>query len=606
MLDELRATARAMPERPGVYIFRDDAGVVLYVGKARNLRNRTRSYFQSAKGLAEKTLRLVQAAQSLEYLVTRSEVEALVLEQNLIKEHRPKYNVLLKDDKRYPYLKLTNEPFPRLVVVRRIAQDGARYFGPFPSGGRVQETLRVMRRVFPLRTCSDQKFRTVTRPCLMYHIKRCTAPCVGYVSEEDYRETVQEADDFLSGHPEKVVSRLRERMDEAADKLRFEEAAELRDRVRAIEYVTTPVQGVEAVHAQTRDVLAIAREGDRAVGQMFRVREGRLVGGERYLLRAAPDDSPGEIAAAVLSLHYTEHRPPREVLVPELPDEPEVLESWLSERRGAQVEVRVPQRGAGRMELSLAEENARTSLHDEMEREGQDRPRRMMEALQEALTLAELPRRVEGFDISNTQGTESVASMVVFTDGVPDYGEYRRFRIKGVQGPNDFASLGEAVGRRFSRGLREQREGGGKFSKFPDLLMIDGGRGQLSSVLSVLQELGLQDQPTCSLAKQQEEIYLPDEPEPLQLGDGHPGRVLLQQVRDEAHRFALGLHRQRRSRAQVASRLDDVQGIGPKRRRLLLERFGSLRGVQAATAEEIAVLPGFTLTLARRLKDEIG
>lgn len=283
MLDELRATARAMPERPGVYIFRDDAGVVLYVGKARNLRNRTRSYFQSAKGLAEKTLRLVQAAQSLEYLVTRSEVEALVLEQNLIKEHRPKYNVLLKDDKRYPYLKLTNEPFPRLVVVRRIAQDGARYFGPFPSGGRVQETLRVMRRVFPLRTCSDQKFRTVTRPCLMYHIKRCTAPCVGYVSEEDYRETVQEADDFLSGHPEKVVSRLRERMDEAADKLRFEEAAELRDRVRAIEYVTTPVQGVEAVHAQTRDVLAIAREGDRAVGQMFRVREGRLEIGRAHV-----------------------------------------------------------------------------------------------------------------------------------------------------------------------------------------------------------------------------------------------------------------------------------------------------------------------------------
>lgn len=606
MLDELRALARAMPERPGVYIFRDAEGTVLYVGKARNLRNRTRSYFQSPKGLAEKTLKLVQAAARLDYLVTRSEVEALVLEQNLIKEHRPKYNILLKDDKRYPYLKLTNEPFPRLVVVRRISSDGARYFGPFPSGGQLQETLRVMRRVFPLRTCSDQKFRTVTRPCLMYHIKRCTAPCVGHVSQEEYRETVEEAADFLSGHPEVVLKRLRQHMDEAADAMRFEEAAEYRDRLRAIEYVTSPVQGVEAAHAQTRDVLALAREGERAVSQVFRVREGKLLGGERYALRTGAEDTPGEIAAAVLSLHYAQHRPPREILVPELPDEPEVLGTWLTERRGSTVRIRVPQRGAGREELSLAEENARISLLDEIEREGQDRPRRMMETLQEALGLAALPRRIEGFDISNTQGTESVASMVVFTDGQPDYSEYRRFRIKGVQGPNDFASLAEAVGRRFTRGLREQREGGGKFARFPDLLMIDGGRGQLSSVLSVLHELGLQDQPICALAKQQEEIYLPDDPDPLQLGEGNPGRTLLQQVRDEAHRFALGLHRSRRSRAQTASRLDDVQGIGPKRRRLLLERFGSLRGVQSATVEEIAALPGFTLSLARRLKEEIG
>lgn len=606
MLDELRASARSMPERPGVYIFRDGAGQVLYVGKARNLRNRARSYFQSAKGLAQKTLRLVQAAKALDYIVTRGEVEALVLEQNLIKEHRPKYNVLLKDDKRYPYLKLTNEEFPRLVVVRRIAQDGARYFGPFPSGGHMQETLRVMRRVFPLRTCSDQKFRTVTRPCLMYHIKRCTAPCVGFVSAENYRETVREAEDFLSGHPEAVLERLRRRMEDAAQAMRFEEAAEFRDRIRAIEYITSPVQGVDAAHMQTRDVLAIAQEGERAVGQIFRVREGRLLGGERYVLRAGADAGPGEMAAAVLSLHYAQMRPPREVLVPELPDEPEVLEIWLSERRGSSVRLRVPRRGPGRQELALAQENALASLRDELEREGTDRPRRMMESLQEALGLEGLPRRIEGFDISNTQGTESVASMVVFTDGLPDYAEYRRFRIREVEGPNDFASLAEAVGRRFRRGLREQREAGGKFAKFPDLLMIDGGRGQLSAVLSILQELGLQDQPTCALAKQEEEIYLPDEAQPLQLGEGNPGRVLLQQVRDEAHRFALGLHRSRRSRAQVASRLDDVEGIGPKRRRLLLERFGSLRGVQAATVEEIAALPGFTLTLARRLKGEIG
>jgi excinuclease ABC subunit C len=606
MFEALRDAARAMPERPGVYIFRDEQDTVLYVGKAKSLRARTRSYFQSTRGLAAKTIRLVQDASRLEFIVTRSEVEALVLEQNLIKEHRPKYNVLLKDDKRYPYLKLTNETFPRLLVVRKVQPDGARYFGPFPSSGRMQETLRVMRRLFPLRTCSDQKFRTVTRPCLMYHIGRCSAPCTGVVNEAQYRETAAEADAFLSGHPEEVLRRLRTRMDEAAEALRFEEAAELRDRIRAVEYVTSPVQQVDTGQAQERDVVGIAREGERAVGQIFRVRDGKLVGRERYVLRVAEDDPEGEIVSAVLALHYQEERPPREVLVSALPEDAEVLTSWLESRREANAEVRVPQRGSGVTQLHLAQENARIALSDITTQDREARPRRMMEALQEALALENLPRRIEGFDISNTQGHESVASMVVFVDGQPAYGEYRRFRIKTVQGPNDFASLAEAVGRRFTRGLREQREGGGKFAQFPELLLIDGGKGQLSSVMSVLQELGLQDQPTISLAKQHEEIYLPEESDPLQLGEGHPGRILLQLVRDESHRFALGLHRQRRGKASLHSRLDDVPGIGPKRRRALLERFGSLRGVQSATIEEIAAVRGFTIALARRVKEEIG
>ncbi len=606
MFEQLRDVARAMPERPGVYVFRDAEGTVLYVGKAKSLRARTRSYFQSSRGLAAKTIRLVQDADRLEYIVTRSEVEALVLEQNLIKEHRPKYNVLLKDDKRYPYLKLTNEKFPRLVVVRKVQADGARYFGPFPSAGRMQETLRVMRRLFPLRTCSDQKFRTVTRPCLMYHIGRCSAPCTGIVDEAQYRETALEADAFLSGRPEEVLRRLRARMDEAAEELRFEEAAELRNRIRAVEYVTSPVQKVDTGQAQERDVVGIAQEGDRAVAQIFRVREGKLVGRERYVLRIAEDDAEGEIVSAVLALHYQEERPPREVLVPALPEESEVLTTWLASRREAKAEVRVPQRGSGTVQLRLAQENARIALSDMATQDREARPRRMMEALQEALALPEPPRRIEGFDISNTQGRESVASMVVFIDGQPAYGEYRRFRIKTVQGPNDFASLAEAVGRRFQRGLREQREGGGKFAEFPDLLLIDGGKGQLSSVMSVLQELGLQDQPTISLAKQHEEVYLPEEPEPLQLGEGNPGRILLQLVRDESHRFALGLHRQRRGKASLHSRLDDVPGIGPKRRRALLEHFGSVRGVQSATVEEIAAVRGFTVTLAKRVKEEIG
>ena len=606
MFEELREAARAMPERPGVYLFRDEDGTVLYVGKAKNLRARTRSYFQSSRGLAAKTIRLVQDAKRLEFIVARSEVEALLLEQNLIKEHRPKYNVLLKDDKHYPYLKVTQEPFPRLLVVRRVQPDGARYFGPFPSSGRMQETLRIMRRVFPMRTCSDQKLKAATRPCLLYHIGRCRAPCVGHVSQNDYGDLVRQALDFLSGHPEELLGRLRRQMDAAAEALRFEEAAELRDRIRAVEYVTSPVQEVDSGRVQDRDVVGLAREGGQAVAQIFRVREGKLVGRERYVLRVSDEDRDPEVVSAALSLHYALERPPREVLVPVLPEEQDVVAQWLQERRGAQVQLKVPRRGTGQTQLSLAAENARIALQEIVLSDREGRPRRMMEALQEALGLDAPPRRIEGFDISNTQGRESVASMVVFIDGEPAYGEYRRFRIKGVEGPNDFASLAEAVGRRFRRGQREQQEGGGKFSEFPDLLLIDGGKGQLGAVLSVLQELGLEDLPTCSLAKQHEEIYLPHESEPLQLGEGHPGRTLLQQVRDESHRFALGLHRSRRSRAQLHSRLDDVPGIGPKRRRALIERFGSLRGVQAATVEEIAAVRGFTLSLAKRLKEEIG
>ncbi len=606
MIEALRDAARAMPERPGVYLFRSGDGTVLYVGKAKNLRARTRSYFQSARGLAEKTIRLVQDAERLEFIVARSEVEALLLEQNLIKEHRPKYNVLLKDDKHYPYLKITNEEWPRLIVVRRVLPDGGHYFGPFPSSSRMRETLHIMRRAFPMRTCSDQKLKTATRPCLMYHIGLCPGVCAGVVTREQYDETVHQAINFLSGHPEELLVRLRAQMDEAAEVMRFEEAAQLRDRIRAVEYVTSPVQQVDSGRVQDRDVVGLAREGGQAVAQVFRVREGKLVGRERYVLRVSEDDSDGEVVAAAIELHYAVERPPREILVPSVPDERDLVVEWLAERRGSQVRLKVPQRGSGQTQLALAAENARVALQEIVLTDREGRPRRMMEALREALCLAELPRRIEGFDISNTQGRESVASMVVFIDGEPAYGEYRRFRIKDVEGPNDFASLAEAVGRRMRRGQREQREGGGKFSQFPDLLLIDGGKGQLNAVLSVLQELGLDDLPTCSLAKQHEEVYLPNESEPLQLGEGHPGRTLLQQVRDESHRFALGLHRSRRSRAQLHSRLDDVPGIGPKRRRALIERFGSLRGVQAATVEEIAAVRGFTLSLARRLKEEIG
>ena len=588
-------TLKGLPDAPGVYLFHDQDGTIIYVGKALSLRSRVRSYFRGGK-VSAKVLRLRQLGERIDYIVTGSEVEALLLEQTLIKEHRPKYNVMLKDDKRYPYIHLTGGPYPKLTVVRRRQNDG-RTFGPYPGGGAVNETLRLMRRIFPLRTCTDQKLRTTDRPCLMYHIGRCPAPCVGRISAEDYGRIAADALSFLEGKHGEVLRRLREQMEEAAVDLRFEEAASLRNRIQAVTELSER-QAMDLGRDVDMDVVGFSRSPHTAVVEIFLVRSGTLIGRERLTLAAEQRDGDAEIMGAALENYYTraEEVPP-DVLVRILPDDRDMLESWLSERRGAKARVRVPQRGEAARLLRLAEENAALAQKELLGAEGF--AEEALLELQEVLGLSEPPARIEGYDISNTQGRESVAAMVVFDDGRPLKAHYRIFRIRTVQGANDFASLAEAITRRFAH-----PGGDASFTERPDLLLIDGGKGQLSAVVDAL-KAGSIDIPVISLAKREEEIFLPDTSESLRLAASSPARRLLQQVRDEVHRYGLGQHQRLRSKASLSSKLDDLEGIGPKRKRELLRRFGSLQGIRAARLEELYEMPGLPRKVADRLYETL-
>jgi len=588
-----------LPAKPGVYLFRGEGGRVLYVGKARSLRSRVRSYFQKDQAVSEKTLCLRAQAKDIEFITTATEGEALLLEENLIKVHRPKYNVILKDDKHYPYLRLGKEAFPRLEIVRSRRADGARYFGPYPGAGAVHETLRLMRRIFPLRSCSDHKFRTVSRPCLLYHIKRCPAPCTGLIQEDAYREIVGRAADFLDGHHEKVVKELQREMEDAAERLEFERAAELRDRMRAVEAVMAE-QAIEIGSRVRADAFALAREGRLAIVDVFQVREGKVLGRRRYSFAVATEEEAGAILTAALRTHYAKGvEVPPLVWVSDMPDDIEEVLAHLRERRGLELDVKRPRRGGGRRVMETALENAREGLL--LEKAVDENAHASLEALADALSLPAPPHRIEGFDISNTQGTLSVASMVVFEEGVARVGMYRRFNVRTVEGPNDFASLQEAVRRRIAR-LDDPRDT--SFSKLPDLLLIDGGKGQISSVAEVLRELRV-DIPIVGLAKREEWLFLPLVPDPIVLPPTHPGLRLLERMRDEAHRFANTAHAERRSRQMRHSALDDIRGIGPKRKRGLLRQFGSLRKAQKASVEEL-VAAGLPKSVAERLREGIG
>jgi excinuclease ABC subunit C len=593
---EPKKALERLPRAPGVYLFRDARGDVLYVGKARDLRNRVRSYFQSARNLPAKTQALVERLADVEWITTGSEHEAYLLEESLIKSHRPKYNVLLRDDKHYPFLKLTAHPFPRLVVARRREDDGALYFGPYPSAGAVRAAERLIRRLFPLRTCTDRKFETVTRPCLLYHIKRCPAPCVGYVDAAAYGRIVDEVNAFLSGRRDEVRRELARRMAEAAEALRFEEAAELRDRLRALEEVLAE-QTVVLRRKVDLDAVGVAREGRDAVGEVFQVREGQVVGRRRYLFRLPPEAEDGEILTRLLVAHYQREAVPPEILVPTAPPADDGARAFLAERRGGPVRLLSPRRGEKRDLLALALRNAAEGL-DEV-REEAAAHEEALTALASALGLDGPPRRIEGYDISNTQGTLSVAAMVVFREGTPAPSHYRRFNIRTVVGADDFASLREAVARR----MRRLSSRDASFGERPDLLLIDGGRGQLAAVLAALAETP-NPPAVAALAKREEAIYVPGVAEPLRLPAWHPGLRLLQRVRDEAHRFANAGHGRRRSQALRRSRLDAVEGIGPKRRRALLSAFGSVEGIRQASVEEI-VRVGIPAAVARRLKEEL-
>ncbi|NLG83595.1 MAG: excinuclease ABC subunit UvrC [Firmicutes bacterium] len=599
------AELRLLPAKPGVYLMRDAGGEVLYIGKARSLRHRVRSYFQESGPVDPRLRAMVGQIERLEFIVTDSEVEALALEANLVKEHRPKYNVKLRDDKQYPLLKITwNEEYPQLAVVRRIKDDGARYFGPYTDAGALRETIRLLRRLFPLRTCKHRiGVDRVARPCLNHDIGRCLAPCVGAVDKETYRAMIEQVCLFLEGRPEPLARDLRRQMEEAAARLDFERAAVLRDRLMDLSKVMER-QKVVSPAGEDLDVLGLAVAAGEALVQVFRVRGGKLIDREHFLLAGeAEPDLAGSLAAFLTQYYAEAPRIPPEILLPAPIEEQEAVAAWLAQRRGGKVVLAVPRRGAKKDLVTMAMENAALLLEQERVRRSYDEGRvlQALAGLTEVLGLSAPPRRMEAFDISNLHGQEAVASMAVFLDGRPAPDEYRRFRIRTVEGPNDFAMLAEAVGRRFRRGLAERTEGkvGRGFADLPDLLLIDGGKGQLHAVLDELAKIqGLVPPFTLALAKEEEEIYLPGRSEPLVLPHDAPALHLLQRLRDEVHRFAVTYHRSIRAKGTRRSLLDEIPGIGPRRKQALLRHFGSVRRIMAASLEELAAVEGMTRAAA--------
>jgi excinuclease ABC subunit C len=608
---ELEATLKRLPDRPGVYLMKDARGTVLYVGKAQSLRNRVRSYWQKQSGGGESQLirSVIDKIADLEYTMTDSVSEALLLEINLVKRYRPRYNVRLKDDKSYPFIKITlAEDFPRIERTRKLPADGSRYFGPYASASSVDEAMNLIRRLFPFRTCSldiHEGRKAIERPCLLYHIKRCQAPCVGYISRADYRTQIEQIELFLEGRQEAVARELSKQMRAASEATEYERAAALRDKVRAIER-TMESQKMAAHSTTEEDVLGLARQDTQAAVQLFAVRGGKMVGRDVFLLDAPRESDDATVLAGFVQQYYSRATSiPPVVLVPALPDDAADLEGMLTGRRGAAVHLRVPQRGEKRELLELAARNATETLAREHARWLADHGKTLaaLEELAEALGLPGAPLRIECYDISNLQGAQSVGSMVVFEDGRPRTGEYRRFRIKTVQGPNDYASHQEVLRRRFKR-ARSGEEGSEEELRWrlPDLVVIDGGKGQLSAAKEVLDELGYEDLAVVGLAKEREEIFLPDREEPVLLPTTSPALYLMQRLRDEAHRFAITYHRSLRARAATHSAFDDLPGVGPKRRAALLRVFGSARRVREASLEQVAAVPGIGLALAAKIK----
>ncbi len=607
----LEATLANLPDRPGVYLMRDARGDVVYVGKAQSLRGRVRSYWQKETpgGEIHRIRQVIDRVVDVEYTLTDSVSEALLLEANLIKRYRPRFNVRLKDDKSYPYIRITlGEPFPRIERTRKLVSDGSRYFGPYASASSVDESMNVVRRLFPFRTCTldiRDGASALQRPCLLYHIKRCQAPCIQAISRADYRADITQVELFLEGRQETLVTALHADMEGASERLEFERAAGLRDKIRAIER-TMESQKMAAFARTELDLVGLARQDNQAAIQLFVVRNGKLLGRDVFLLDAARDATDPEVVTSFLEQYYPRATSvPREVLVPAVMPDAQALEAFLAERRGGPVHLRVPRRGEKRELMVLAARNAAETLAREQARWLADHGKTLgaLEELGEALGLPGPPMRIECYDISNFQGRESVASMVVFEEGRPRSGEYRRFRIKSVEGPNDFASHQEVLRRRFRR-PKAGDEGSAEALRWsmPDLVIVDGGKGQVSAAKEVLDELGLGDLPLAGLAKEREELFRPDRPEPVVLPATSAALYLVQRLRDEAHRFAITYHRELRRKATVKSAFDDMPGIGPRRRQALLRVFGSVKRIREAPIEQVAAVPGIGPALAARIK----
>ena len=618
--EHIQTILRNLPQKPGVYLMKDAGGTVIYVGKAKRLRNRVRSYFNASAESSEKTLRLRQNIVDIDYIVEQNEVKALILEETLIKRYQPRFNISLKDDKRYPYIKINwQDAFPKVETTRRVVRDGSRYFGPYVAMWAVQDTLQTLRKAFPYLTCDRDITGTDARACLFYDIRLCCAPCIGAVSQQQYRAMIEELMAVLSGHAEGVVERLTGEMLAASEHLDFERAASLRDQLKAIEFITQRHKAVGS-SLTDHDVIALARDKDEAVVQILFVRNGKLIGSDAHILDGAEDESDEAVLQTFIKRFYDDAPEiPRDLILPQEVEEARIIEQWLKDKRsGSKVTISVPQRGGKRELVKVAQENAAEALRMMRAQWEADTTRHeeALAELREALALPRVPNRIECYDISTTQGTAIVASRVVFVQGAPHKAEYRRFNIRTIShaGSDDYQSMREALTRRFNRHRQAQENptqvapGGADpdetWRLLPDLLIVDGGKGQLNVAIEVLREFGLFDQvPVVGLAKQFEELYLPDRRDAVALPRRSQALYLVQRVRDEAHRFAVTSHRRQRQKQGMASRLETAPGIGPAKRKALLKHFGnSLDAIRKASIEDLCAVPGISAQLAEAVK----
>lgn len=611
---DIQEELKKLPGKPGVYIMHDEKDAIIYVGKAVSLKNRVRQYFQSSRNKGVKIEQMVTRIARFEYIVTDSELEALVLECNLIKEHRPKYNTMLKDDKAYPFIKVTvSEDYPRVLFSHTMKKDKNKYYGPYTSAGAVKDTIDLIHKIYKIRTCSRKLPKDIgkERPCLNYHIKQCLAPCQGYISREEYRRSVEEAMSFLNGNYGPVIKMLEKRMNEAAEQMDFEAAIEQRELLKSVKQVAQK-QKITSSDGEDKDVLALAVQETDAVVQMFFIRGGRMIGRDHFFLRVAPHDTPDAILSSFIKQFYT-GTPfiPREIMLPEEIEDRTVIEEWLGGKRGGRVYLRVPKKGTKEKLVELAARNAEIVLNQDKDRIKREEGRTIgaMKEIAGLLGLADVVR-VEAYDISNISGFESVGSMIVYERGKPKRSDYRKFKIRSVKGPDDYASMNEVLTRRFEHGIEEQKElmekqvadKFGSFSVFPDLIMMDGGKGQVNIALQVLERLHL-DIPVCGMVKDDNHrtrgMYFQNEEIPIDKSS--EGFRLITRIQDEAHRFAIEYHRSLRSKEQVHSILDDIEGIGPARRKSLMRTFQSLEAIKEASVEELAKAPSMNEASARKV-----
>ena len=598
------AELRALPAQPGVYLFKDKEGKVIYVGKAANLKSRVRSYFGNPSNLPPKIRRLVPTIQDLEFVITNSEQEALILECDTIKRYAPKFNASLKDNKTFPYLKIDiGEDWPGVCITRRMLKDGARYFGPFASAGSVRKTLRLIKKIFPYRSCSKRIDGKDKRPCLDYHIHQCLGPCIGAVDKKEYREVVNQVILFLQGKQELILRELNARMKAASQQLQFERAALLRDQIDAIEKVIEG-QRIAVTLQGEKDIIGLAQNETLAYVELFFIRNDKLIGQDHFIMEGTQDDSPGQIMTSFVKQYYASASYiPSLILLQHPVDEPTILSEWLAQQRGGKVELRVPQRGAKKKLVDTVAENAARGLELAQAREMKTEVISSgLQELKNRLRLPKMPQRIECYDVSNIQGALAVGSMIVLEKGWPKPAHYRRFRIKTVAGADDYAMIQETLRRRFKRGLT----GEGAWGIIPDLVLIDGGRGQLNAALEVRQEVKLDSIPMASLAKENEEVFIPGDPRPVRIAKDSPALHILQRARDEAHRFAIGYHRKLRRKEVIVSVLDEIPGIGSERKKALLKKFGSIQAIKEASLEELSQTEGITSALAKRVKEFLG